>query len=82
MLETFKRLWLWWQGVAKGILWAQNALIMSVAYFAGLGPVAVGFRLVGRRPLADRGAPPVGASSYWAPRSGKAQTMDEAVRQF
>lgn len=81
VLETFKRMWLWWQGVAQGILWAQNAAVMTIAYFVGLGPVALGFRLSGRK-LLDRAPPPSGAASFWVPRSGQPQTMDEAARQF
>lgn len=81
VLETFKRMWLWWQGVAKGILWAQNALIMTVAYFVGLGPVSLAFKLVGRS-MIDRAPPAPGATTFWVPRSGKPQSMDEASRQF
>ncbi len=81
MLERFKRMWLWWQGVAAGILWFQNALLMTVAYVVGVGPVAVGFRLL-RRPLLDRAPAVVGAKSHWVARSGKPMTMDEAARQF
>lgn len=81
MLELFKRMWLGWQGVAQGIITAQNAVLMAVAYFAGLGPVAVAQRVLGHQNL-DRGPAQAGAPSFWVPRSGKPQTMDEASRQF
>ncbi len=81
VLERFKRMWLGWQGVAAGILWFQNALLMTVAYVVGVGPVAVGFRLL-RRPLLDRAPAVPGAKSHWVSRSGKPMTMDEAARQF
>ncbi|MSQ00370.1 MAG: hypothetical protein EXR71_00580 [Myxococcales bacterium] len=81
MLERFKRMWLGWQGVAAGILWLQNALVMTVAYVVGVGPVALGVKLL-RRSLLDRAPPVPGAASYWVARSGKPMTMDEAARQF
>ncbi len=81
MLERFKRMWLGWQGVAKGIMWAQNALLMSVAYFVGLGPVALGHKLLGKQ-LIDRAPADLNAATYGLPRSGKPMTMDEAARQF
>lgn len=81
VLETFKRMWLWWQGVAQGILWAQNAAIMTIAYFVGVGPVALGFKLTGHK-LLDRAPPATGTATFWVARSGQPQTMDEAARQF
>jgi len=81
MLELFKRMWLGWQGVAAGILFLQNGLLMSVAYFLGVGPVAIVFRLMGRT-MIDRAPAQPGAATYWQPRSGKPQTMEEASRQF
>lgn len=81
VLESFKRMWLRWQKVAGGILYVQNAILMGVAYFGGLGPVALGFRLLGRK-LVDRAPANPAAKSYWLPRSAKPQTMDEANRMF
>lgn len=81
MLERFKRMWLGWQGVAKGIMWAQNALLMSVAYFVGVGPVALGYKLLGKS-FIDRAPADPAALTYGLPRSGKPMTMDEAARQF
>jgi hypothetical protein len=81
MLELFKRMWLRWQGAASGIITAQNAVLMSVAYFVGVGPVALFQRAVGHTNL-DRAAAKPGADTYWQPRSGKKQTMEEASRQF
>lgn len=81
MLELFKRMWLGWQGVAAGIITTQNAVLMSVAYFVGLGPVAIVQRIAGHRNL-DRAPAKPGAPTYWLPRSGKPQSMDEASRQF
>ena len=81
MLERFKQLWLWWQGVAQGILTAQNYVLIGIAYVVGLGPVALGMRLTGTR-LLDNGPADPAAKSFWVPRSGRPMTMDEANRQF
>jgi hypothetical protein len=81
MLERFKRMWLGWQGVAQGIIVLQNALLMSIAYFVGVGPVACVQRVLGKSNL-DRAPADPSAPSYWQPRSGQAQTMEEARRQF
>ncbi len=81
MLERFKQMWLHWQGVTAGILFVQNAILMLVAYVAGVGPVAIGFRVLGRKLIDTKPADP-SAASYWVPRSGKPQSMDEANRMF
>ena len=81
VLERFKRMWLGWQGIAQGILRGQNLLLMTVAYFVGLTPVAVAFRLAGRQ-LIDRSPADPAAKSYWNPRDGQPRPMDQASRQF
>ncbi len=81
MLELFKVMWDRWQGVAAGIMTVQNTILMGLAYFVGVGPVALGFRLTGRQ-LIDRAPAPPSAPTYWLPRSGKNITMTEANRQF
>lgn len=81
MLELFRRMWVGWQGVAKGILAAQNFFLMAVAYFVGVGPVAVGMRLAGRKMLDTEPADPQ-APTYWLPRDGAPITMDRAARPF
>jgi hypothetical protein len=81
VLELFKVMWLRWQGVANGILTVQNGLLMGVAYFFGLGPVALGFRILGK-PAVDRSTPDSGGKSHWHRRDGKPMTMDRANRMF
>lgn len=81
MLETFKRMWVAWGNVAKGILTAQNWIIMGTAYVVAIGPMSLWFRLTGRRLIDHAPADPT-AKSYWQPRTGKPMTMDEAARQF
>jgi hypothetical protein len=81
MLELFKRAWIGWNGVARGILTAQNALLMTVAYAIGLGPVALGMRLLRHDPV-GRAGPDAAAPSYWRQRDGKPLDMQGATRQF
>lgn len=81
VLESFKRMWLGWNRVVKGIFWAQNAVLMGIAYFVGVGPVALGFRLLGRT-LLDRAPADPQAASYWSARKGRPISMDEAARRY
>jgi hypothetical protein len=81
MLELFKRMWLAWHGMTSRLLVAQNAVLMLLAYIVGLGPVALGMRLVGHDPI-DRSGPDPRAPSYWRPRDGKPIDMHRASRQF
>lgn len=81
MLELFKRMWIGWNVAVRGIFVVQNALLMGVAYFAGVGPVALGLRLL-RRDLLDRGPAVSGAATHWHRRDGRPMDMDRASRQF
>lgn len=82
MLELFKRMWVAWNDrVVRNINTVLSAVLMGVAYFVGLGPVAIGFRLSGR-PLLDRAPGVPGAATYWVPRDGKPIEMQQATRQF
>lgn len=81
MVELFRRMWVGWNVAVRGFFGVQSAVLMGVAYFVGLGPVAVGMRLLGRD-LLDRGPGAPGASSYWLPRDGRPMDMKAAARQF
>lgn len=82
MLELFKRMWVAWnEVVVRNVNTVISAVLMGVAYFAGLGPVALAFRLTGRA-LTDRSFGRPGAASYWLPRDGKPMDMKHAARQF
>ena len=82
VLELFKILWLGWnERVVHGILKAQNTFLMGIVWLLGLAPIAIAFRLLGRR-LLDRAPPPAQAQSHWLPRAGAPMTMKEAARQF
>ena len=81
MLELFKRMWVGWQGATRGILVAQNAVLMTVAYVLGLGPVALAWKVM-RRSMLDRAPADPKAASYWRARKGTPMSMDEANRPF
>jgi hypothetical protein len=81
MLELFKRMWIGWNTGVRRVMGVQSTLLMGVAYFVGMGPVALALRLT-RRDLLDRGPAPAGASTYWLKRDGKALDMNRAARQF
>ncbi len=81
MLELFKRLWSLWNRGLRGLLALQSRVIMTLAYFIGVGPVAIVFRLTGRQ-LLDRGDPPPGATTFWVPRTTGEATMKDASRPF
>lgn len=81
MLELFKTLWAGWNAATRGLFKGITAGAMAVGYFLAIGPVALGFRLRGKKLLDHAPADPA-ATSYWNPRPGKPMTMDEAARQF
>jgi hypothetical protein len=81
MLEFFKRLWIGWNGVARGILTAQNWVAMTFAWIVGLAPVALAMRVAGvdlldRRPLSEKRA------SHWRARTDGPLDMKRAQRMF
>lgn len=81
MLEIFKALWARQNAFVRRLIRAQNTVLMSVAYVAGLGPVALGFRLLGRAGV-ERPPPEPGAITYWTPRRGGPTDMKSAVRRW
>ena len=81
MLELFRRMWMGWQAFARGLIRNQNVVLMGIAYFVGLGPVALVSRIFGRVFL-DRAPADPKAITYWTPRRPTPMTMDEAARPF
>jgi hypothetical protein len=81
MLELFKRMWVGWNAGVRRVMGVQSAVLMGVAYFVGMGPVAIALRLTGRD-LLDRGPAAKDARTYWKPRDGRPIDMDKAARQF
>lgn len=81
MLSIFKRLWRGWNRGVRGLMRAQSKAIMTVAYFVGIGPVAIGFRLMGKT-LLDRGPAAPGTRSFWLKRTDGEATIKDAARPF
>ena len=54
MLATLKLIWRKWKAFAHGLVAAQSWLLMAVAYWTAVMPVAVFFKLFKPDPL-DRG---------------------------
>ena len=81
MLEIFKRLWIGWNRVARGILVAQNWVAMSIAWLVGLAPVALVVR-VGGVDLLDRRPLTAPRESHWHARDDGPLDMKRAQRMF
>lgn len=81
MLESFRRLWIGWNALARRILGAQTWLLMAVTFVVGLGPPALVLRLL-RRSMLDRAPADRAASSYRVVRDPTPMDMKRAARQF
>jgi hypothetical protein len=81
LLELFRRMWLGWQRFVKGVLLVQNTVLMGFVWVFGLGPVAIGAKLV-RHPFLDREPADPAAKSHWKPRDPKPMDMKAASRPF
>lgn len=81
MLEIFRRIWIGWNVLLRGIVTAQSRFLMAVTWIVGVAPVALAFKVLGRR-LIDRAPADPNAATYRAERSGKPMEMDEAARMF
>jgi hypothetical protein len=81
ILEGLRRAWLGWGAFTRGLLRAQNALAMTLAWIIAIAPAALAFRILGRD-LLDRGPPPPGRTDHWHPRSDGPMDMKRASRMF
>jgi hypothetical protein len=81
ILEFFKRLWIGWNKGIRGLFWLQTAIVMSIAFVLGIAPVAIFFKLTGRK-LLDRSPARPDQPSYWVARPRRTLSMKEASRQF
>ena len=64
ILNLMKTIWRRWKGLAHGIIRGQNWLLMAVAYFTAVGPVAFVMRLRDSD-MTDRGLGDPASESYW-----------------
>ncbi len=81
MLELFKRMWARQNAFVRGLMKAQTAVLMGVAYVVGVGPVALGFRVLGRAAIA-RPAPDPEAATYWVAVRDRPAGMEAATRRW
>jgi len=75
----YKRWWTWWLGKSTIIAGKQNRLFSWLAYYVGLGPVAMWLRWTGQDRL-DRTVRPVG-SSGWNARETPIATDPDRIRR-
>lgn len=81
MLLFFRRMWVGWNGLVRGIVTAQSRVLMSVTWLVGLAPVALYLKLTGKR-LIDRAPADPAAVTYRSARDGKPMDMGRAARMF
>jgi hypothetical protein len=76
-LPTFlRRLWAWWEPIARAIGNAQARLLLYVIYFVVVAPIALVMRLARGRFGATGGA-----GGFWTSRPTSDHSMTAARRQ-
>lgn len=81
MLRTMKVIWRRWKGLAHHLIEYQNRFLMAVVYVVAVAPVAIAFKLAGRKML-DRGPADPDAETYWIARTEPPLDMERAARMF
>jgi len=81
MLERFRRMWIGWNVIVRGIVGAQSAVLMFATWTFGLAPVAMVLRARGTR-LIDRAAADPNATTHRVVREPAPLSMDRASRMF
>ena len=81
MLRTMKAIWRRWKGFAHHLINYQNRFLMGVVYVTAVAPVAMGFKLLGRK-MIDRGPADPEAETYWQTRTEPPLDMARAARMF
>ncbi len=69
-----------WMVIARGLLWFNTRLLLSLVFFVLLTPLAIVFRILRRDPL-ERSFDP-GAPSYWKKRPTQPPARVRLRRQF
>ncbi|RJR29108.1 MAG: hypothetical protein C4574_03885 [Candidatus Latescibacterota bacterium] len=69
-----------WMVVARGLLWFNTRLLLSIIFFLVVTPIALAFRVARRDPL-ER-ALDEGAASYWKKRPQPPPARIRLRRQF
>ena len=81
MLEFMKTLWRRWKALAHRIIRGQNWLLMGVAYWVGMGPVAF-FMRIKHEDLIDRGLGDASSASHWLPLAAPKHDIRRAQRPW
>ncbi len=81
MLELLRRAWIAWGAFTRGLLRAQNAVAMTLAWVIAIAPAALAFRALGRD-LLDRGPPRPDRTDHWHARNDGPMDMKRAGRMF
>jgi hypothetical protein len=79
MIPLFKAMWRAQHAFLHGLIQTQNRILMAVTYLIAIAPVALVFKLMGKRLLPEV---PRDAESYWIPRDDGPLDMDRAQRMF
>ena len=81
MLALHKAIWRAWKGFSHKLMAAQNAVLMAGVYLLAITPVAIFFKLTGKRLVHPPAVDP-NAESYWEKRDDEPFDMDKAQRMF
>ena len=81
MLEPFRRMWVGWNAVVRGIVTVQSRALMTVTWVFGLAPVALFLKISGRA-LIDRAPADANASTHRTVREAGPMDMARAARMF
>jgi hypothetical protein len=76
-----KAIWRRWKAFAHRLIDYQNRFLMGVVYVTAVAPVALVFKLMGRK-LLDRGPADESQESYWVERTEPPLDMKRASRMF
>ncbi len=69
-----------WMVIARGLLWFNTRLLLSIIFFLVVTPIALGFRIARRDPLERRFGPR--EASYWKRRPAAVDARVRFRRQF
>lgn len=78
-MAVLRKLWALWKAFAHRLSLVQTAILLSVIYHAGVGPLGLLGRL-SRRDLL--GLKPTPGASYWETLPDTTRTLERARKQF
>lgn len=81
MLELMKSIWRGWKGLTHGLIKGQSWLLMAIAYWIAVFPIAVFFKLFRPDPT-DRGLGDPEAKSFWLPPRMGSEDIRRAQRPY